>query len=66
MPLPTRHKKKKPSIEIDIDGFIRFGLQYKDFNGEPFFILDETKLVQNYKCVLNSDQLLSSYRNYLK
>ena len=64
--MPPIVKQKKPKVEIDYDAFNRFALKYKDYKGEPFFIMQWTQIVQNYKCVLLVETVLDAYRKSLK
>ncbi len=56
---------KKPVVHDDsvYDDFSRFALNHRDHNSEPFFIVVEWQIVQNYKCDTRYEKLMDDYKN---
>jgi len=64
--MQTKKKKKIISREADIESFNQFCLKKKDHNNEPFFVMEGTQIVQNYRCQLDTKSVLDSYRLSIK
>ena len=59
-------KKSKVNRDGDTDAFNRFCLQQRDYQKEPFFILEGTQVIQNYKCSLELKSVMNAYRLSIK
>lgn len=63
MPNIKKSKKSKSDDDRKINDFNDFCLAQKDYHGESFFILNGTQIVQNYKCQLSYEDIVTRFRN---
>lgn len=66
MQATRKPKKQQPNRDSDINEFNRFCLTQRDINKEPFFIMQGTQVVQNYRCQLNLKSVMDAYRLSIK